>query len=99
MRYISILQGTKLYNYIVYFVVKEDVWIGLNFSKDPTQFNWTNKEQVLFTNWAQGEPDITNEKKCVRVLYSEDAEKVRGYMILFQRIMIKMFLGREMDKQ
>ena len=45
-----------------------EVWIGLTDKGHPNWYDkWVNGEQVLFTNWAMGEPNSGNSDSCVRL--------------------------------
>ncbi|MGE3108915.1 MAG: lectin-like protein [Phycisphaerales bacterium] len=57
------------------------MWIGLNDFADPGAFTWISGEPVVYTNWAEGQPDNFTGNEHVAVLdsltgtwYDDDAQ-------------------------
>lgn len=42
-------------------------WIGANDQDVEGEFQWTNKENVRYVNWATGEPSNLSAEDCVRI--------------------------------
>ncbi|ELT87523.1 hypothetical protein CAPTEDRAFT_77910, partial [Capitella teleta] len=50
-----------------------DAWIGLNCERRDRLFEWSNGDDVRYTNWAPGEPNHQNNgENCVKAHYEED---------------------------
>ena len=50
---------------------REHFWIGLNDLANETVFEWSNKMNVTFKNWAYKEPnDFKSNEDCVEFYYS-----------------------------
>jgi len=55
------------------YILKENIWIGLSDRFWNNHFWWSNNDQVQFTNWIEGEPDLRQsvsvKSGCLSVVF------------------------------
>lgn len=62
-----------IYDYIEPLVGDENVFIGIQNANDSTNWEtWDNGEDVVYTNWGNGEPDNTNGTQCYGAISTVD---------------------------